>query len=186
MPGRVAGVDIITLPAGNGDAHDDRHSSGIDVGLPRVTSDLIIRGAGVGQTVVQRDAAAPAMWLARVSNGAQLQLEDLTWVGNGSQGGVYVDDAAQVTVTRTTLTGHDIAIYNPSGNAACPWRRHAAGKHGRAQQRRPLTVEESTLVGQSRRAIFSRGGTSLTVRDSVVTDNSMNGVAGRSGPMRRR
>jgi len=97
------------------------------------------------------------MWLARVSNGAQLQLEDLTWVGNGSQGGVYVDDAAQVTVTRTTLTGHDIAIYNPSGNGRVSVAQSTLqGNTEGLNSVGPLTVEESTLVGQSRRAIFSR------------------------------
>src|SRR5262249_34229763 len=86
------GIDIITLPPGTVTlAAVGQSANGVPTGLPLVTSDIILRGAGKDQTVVERGEEAEAFWLARVSNGGHLQLEDLTWQGNGSSGGVWVD-----------------------------------------------------------------------------------------------
>lgn len=125
------------------------------VGLPRITGDVVIRGA---RATIERAPTAPTFRIFHVTDGGRLTLEDVT-VANGDAGnwrGGGVLNEGDLVLTDATL------------------RNHSAGNGGAVYNAGTTTVSRSTLqenVSQGQGGAVFNGGT-LRVRDgSLLRDN---------------
>ena len=98
-------TDIIQLAAGTYTLTDLISASRGSTGLPEVNSELIIRGAGRDQTIIERSAAALPFRVFTNANGV-VALENLTIRGGNTLegGGVYND--AIMTISNCHITGN--------------------------------------------------------------------------------
>ncbi len=139
----------VTLTASNVNVYSS------DTGLPLVSSQITIEGAG---HTIARDAAAPAFRLMAVSSSSDLTLNAVTLSGGSvvNRGGA-VYSKGTLTVNNSTISGNIAnyggGIYNKNGT---------------------LTVNSSTLSGNtttSGGAFYSYYGT-VTVNESTLSDNT--------------
>jgi predicted outer membrane repeat protein len=171
------GVDIIQLPAGTvsfTSAVDTADS--IPVALPRVASEIIIRGAGADTTTLARDAGGAALWLFRVNGGGDLRLEHLTLDGQGGPGAVRIDDGGQLALDGVVATRHTTAVRGSGASTVIDvtgstFTANAEGLYHQGT----LTVRGTQFIGHSWRGVTHESSRSLTVAESVFSDNSSTG-----------
>ena len=117
-------------------------------GLPPITSDVTIVGAGAGATVLERALAATDFALILVAPAAHLHLEGVT-LQRGHPG---ISNLGRLDVVDCAITQSTLGVSN-----------HA-----------DATVTGSVVTGSSLTAVSS-GGT-LEVRDSQITGNQQTGI----------
>jgi hypothetical protein len=137
-------------------------------GLPRITSNLSIIGAGANATVIQRDASAPPFRLFSLESGT-LILEELTLRGGliGPQsfpgGGIRTDGGILII-------------------SSCAIVDNSAGSGGGGIAANSVTVTNSTIAHNST-SDFGGGGILVefgpaTITNSTITNNSAAGGGG--------
>ena len=185
--GAGAGTDTIILPAGT------YTLSGVDdttaTGLPIITSNVVIQGAGAATTIIERDPSATALFrLMAVSNSGSLSLSDVTLRGGRSDdhGGALSSDAP-TTLNNVVFTDNTA----PNGGGAivagsmlvqinnCTFENNrATNYYGGAIYAPTLNITGSTFrnnqafVGGG--AIFynQSAGARVTITDSAFLNNS--------------
>src|SRR5262249_36414732 len=131
-------------------------------GLPEITTDIQIVGAGSGTTVLTRNSGNPIFRLIKVASTGRLRLEGLTVSGGQTnQLGGAIRSAGDLTVVNCVLT--DNHVFTNVGGAIF----HASGAGG------GLRIEGTTLSQNSAEtggAIYVAGP--FTMRNSQVLSNS--------------
>jgi len=135
-------------------------------GLPSITSVLTIIGAGVGTTIIERDATAPDFRLLHVAATGRLKLERLTARGGRitgmSRGGAGVLNRGTAILSQGALTD-------------CMTKGIDAGGGGGIVSFGRLVIAGSTVSRNSASAagggISTLGGL-LTVVDSTISGNT--------------
>jgi hypothetical protein len=170
-------LDDVTLTASNNFSYDS------DTGLPLISSEITIEGAG---NTIQRDASAPAFRLLAVSSAGNLTLHQTTLSGGNisGKGGAIFNEGGTVAVSNSTLSGNTAArgggaIYNYDygtltvSNSTLSGNTTARG--GGIYNYGTLTVSNSTLSGnvadEHGGGIFNSGGTA-TVSNSTLSGNT--------------
>ena len=182
-----AGTDTIILPAGTYTLSviDD----GTATGLPRITSNVVIQGAGAATTIIERDPSASALFrLMAVTNSGSLTLSDVTMRGGRSDdvGGALVPDAPttlnNVIFTDNTAPNGGRAIEagaTPLQINNCTFENNrATNYYGGAIYAPLLTITGSTFRNNQAfnggGAIFynQSAGARFTITDSTFLNNS--------------
>jgi hypothetical protein len=162
-------------------------------GLPSITGDLTITGAGAATTIIERAAGAPPFRLLHVAATGVLTLEGLTLRGGDLAdqpgGGIYI--RGTLMLTDSTMSGHTASegggIYHREDSAGTLTITRsilsgnvAHGSGGGIFSLRPLTLTHSTVSGN----VASQGsGGGICMRDTLMlTDSTLSGnVANGSG-----
>src|SRR5262249_31282944 len=90
-------------------------------GLPSVTSDITIRGAGVNRTVLVRDASSPAFRIVHVAATGVLTLDGLTVSGGSDEvfstgaGGGGIVNFGKVTLLNSSVSRNETTRLNVGG-----------------------------------------------------------------------
>ena len=182
-----AGTDTIILPAGTYTLSviDDATATG----LPRITSNVVIQGAGAATTIIERDPSATALFrLMAVTNSGSLTLSDVTMRGGRSDdvGGALVPDAP-TTLNNVVFTDNTA----PNGGGAieagatplqinnCTFENNrTTNYYGGAIYAPFLTITGSTFRNNQAfnggGAIFynQSAGARVTITDSAFLNNS--------------
>jgi Right handed beta helix region len=199
--GDVAGL-IAAVDAANANGEADTINLGAgtytltsaqapSTGLPEVTTEIDIVGAGAASTVVTRDPGAPRFRLIRLAATGKLRIEGLTLSGGslialGEFGGA-IRSEGDLTIVDSTVTGNsesDVAsaIFHVSGegrgvviesstlsfNTGAPVVRVTG----------PFTMRSSQVVSNSASAIRLSGFTTGVAGRAVVTDSTIQGNTG--------
>jgi hypothetical protein len=199
-----SGADTIVLPAGSTQTLTavNNNADGPN-GLPSITSNLTIIGAGAGQTIIEAaDSSARGFRLFHVAATGVLNLNGLTITGSScvcDGGGIF--NAGTLTLTNSTVSGNQIQDEGGGGifNAGTLTLRDStvsdnvafgqAGTGGGIDNTGTLILLGSTVSGNSAErtggGIVSSGP--LTLSHSTVSDNSCGDCNGggifSSGPL---
>ncbi|MEO0853561.1 MAG: hypothetical protein AAFY15_08675, partial [Cyanobacteria bacterium J06648_11] len=164
----TAEADVITLGAGTfelaiaGVGEDGSATGDLDI-----TSDITIRGAGAGVTIIDANSLDRVF---EVLPGAKLTLEDVTVTGGSATGsfpgnlggGIQVDNA-ELTLTNSAVSGNS-----------------AAGDGGGIHTLYSvLTVDNSTISGNS--TAFDGGGIATVYSTSSINNSTVSGNSASDG-----
>jgi len=195
------GANTIQLQAGiySLKAPDNSNTDGPN-GLPSITSVLTIVGAGLGTTIIERDATAPDFRLLHVAATGHLKLERLTARGGRitgqSPGGAGILNRGTAILSQSALTdcktmgidaggGGGIVSAGPLIIAGSIVSRNSAGGFGGGISTLGglLTVVDSTISGNTGNiggGLFIGGQTATiigsTIANNTATDGSGGGV----------
>ena len=180
--GSTVGADTIMLPAGTYTlstvAFTDNGFFG-DAGLPGITTDVVIQGAGSETTIIERSPAATDQFRLMVvanQNGGSIVLNDLTMRGGRSNtyGGALYTAGRPVTLNRVIFDDNRAVIY--AGAVAttsqggvlvandCTFINNQTNGQGGAIVASPATISNSTFTGNS--AVY--GGALYFVQGSAA------------------
>lgn len=160
------GPHVIRLGAGEFTlaAAEDAMAAEGGTGLPVVTSDVRIRGAGASHTTVIRSATAPVFRLFRVAAGGRLRLEGLAV--KGGSGGILSGGGL---LNAGTLVLEGVLVANNIAD-------RGAGIYSTGTLRILDSEIAHNSAGHPAGALANFG--SLTVRRSTIHHNSADGAAG--------
>lgn len=151
-----AGADTIELASGSYTLTAVDNTTGGANGLPAITSDITVQGAGVVSTIIERDAGAPPFRFFAVATGARLTLADLTVRGGQevSGGAILVEFGGELVVHRSAFEQNSAddggAIYTlgPTEIRAGSFEANrAAGQGGALYTDSRTAIDESIFVG---------------------------------------
>jgi predicted outer membrane repeat protein len=207
--GSVMGVDVITLPVGTYTLNEVALSNQFlgDTGLPGITSDIMIQGAGAATTIIQRDPSpsTPNFRLMVVSNqnGGSIILNDLTLRGGrtagsgpaANQGGALYTFGRPTTLNRVVFddnratTGGAVTTSDQGGVLTvndCTFTNNQATGSGGAIVSGQMTISHSSFSGNrafSGGALFyvQGGGANFNIADSTFTNNQAAQTGGIGG-----
>ena len=204
--GSVMGVDVITLPAGTYGLNEIASSSPFfgNSGLPGITSDIMIQGAGAATTIIARDTgpATPLFRLMVVANqnAGSIVLSDLTMRGGrvtgqgvDGQGGALYTAGRPATLNRVVFddnraTSGGAVVTSDQGGVLiandCTFTNNQAISSGGAIVSALMTISHSTFTGNSAfnggALYFIQGGAAnFNIADSTFTNNHVpNSIGG--------
>ena len=178
-----SGADTITLQTDVTLTASNNYSFYSHNGLPVITSEITIEGAGY---TIRRDTNASAFRLLGVGRAGNLTLHQTTLSGGNisSKGGAIFNEGGTVTVSNSTLSGNTAArgggaIYNRGtvtvSNSTLSGNTVSLHHGGAIFNIGTLTVSNSTLSGnvadEHGGGIFNSGGTA-TVSNSTLSGNT--------------
>ncbi|MBK6689491.1 MAG: hypothetical protein IPG45_33820 [Deltaproteobacteria bacterium] len=148
---------------------------------------LTLRGSGVVATTTV--SVWGALSLVGVSwrgpgpsalGGAQLQLEDVAWVGGEMQVGLRIQDQAQVVVRRSSFRGYEVAIRQLGGALTLEQLDLQEGRIGVELVDGRLVAQGIDLRNFRAVGILVNGG-NLELSDLVIESSGQRGEAGFGG-----
>ena len=193
--GESTDVDIITIPECNLVLTAAFFTDGTDgpIGLPAITSDIIIDGFGTTQTFIRRDPGAPDFALFLVTSAGNLKIQQVTLqTGSAAYGGAIINRGildiqfAQLTSnasSSTTMGGGAVANLGGTLNVNNTQftSNTTQGLGGAIYNTGTATVSggffNSNSAEMSGGAIYSGGG-NLTVMSGTFQSNSADEFGG--------
>jgi len=194
--GSSVGADTIMLPAGTYTLTTvgGPHPSLGDAGLPGITTDVIIQGAGSASTIIERSSDAAAEFrLMMVANqsGGSIVLNDLTMRkgklpgGPSGQGGALYTIGRPATLNRVVFddnqarTGGAVVTSDQGGVLVandCIFTKNQASGNGGAIVSGQMTIARSSFTGNKAfhgGALYfiQGGGANFNISDSTFTNN---------------
>lgn len=200
--GSSSGADTIMLPAGTYTLTTIGFTHGWfgNAGLPGITTDVVIQGAGAESTIIERSQTATDKFRLMVvanQNAGSIVLSDLTMRRGRSndEGGALYTAGRTATLNRVIFDDNQAAYYagavattNQGGVLianGCTFTNNQSPSGG-AIVASPATISNSTFTGNTAAnggALFyvQGGGANFNITDSTFTDNHTAASGGIGG-----
>jgi len=163
-----------------------------DAGLPTITSQITIEGAG---HTIQRDSSAPAFHLLTVSGSGDLTLNEVTLRGGYASANIELGrggailNSGTVTLNQSTITGNSAGrygggIYNSGTlnvNESTFSDNTGNARGGGIYTKGPATVSNSTFTnnsGQDGAGLFNGPNNTSTISNSTISGNNASSRGG--------
>jgi len=189
----TAEADTIQLQPGTYALTEPNNDTDGSNGLPSITSPLTIVGAGIGNTVIERDASAPDFRLFHVAQTGTLKLQGLTARGGRLRSGSIPFDGGGLFNLGTAIISESVLTDSATGfggagagggiasvgklviAGSAVSRNSSSGPGGGVSSRAGLlTVLNSTISGNTGDfggGVFIGDGVPATIVGTTISDN---------------